>query len=180
MIWTTPGTIAYTASEAAFHVHDPTSYLQRVINSHIQSSPAEEEFVAKEQVNKSTHPPASEGTSSDDDTIVTSNVNYQSADANGACPIHPTGNHKWGECQLHQAHSTDLSESLRFSAIPSNSSNVPDNLAADIDQAELMRWHHRLGHLPFPQLHALAGRGEIPKRLIKIKPPFCAGGAFGV
>ena len=86
--WTEPGTIAYTAFEAAFHAHDPTSYLQRVVYGHLNSPPAEEEFVAEEQVNKSKHPSASEGANADDDTVVTSNVDHQSADAEGPCPIH--------------------------------------------------------------------------------------------
>jgi len=42
--------------------------------------------------------------------------------------------------------------------------------AAD-DQAELMRWHYRLGHLTFAKLKQLALNGEIPKKLVKIKPP---------
>ena len=177
--WTAPGTIDYTAFEAVFHVHDPTSYLQRVVNSHMQTPPAEEEFVAEEEINKSKYPPASEGATADDDTVVTSNLDLNTINVEQPCPLHPMGNHKWGECRLHQVHPTDSFESLRYSAIPSDPTGIPDNLAADNDQAELMRWHHRLGHLPFPQLRALSERGEIPKRLIKVKPPFCAGCAFG-
>eukprot|EP00970_Alexandrium_tamarense_P018045 scaffold13311_cov105-Alexandrium_tamarense.AAC.1 len=42
-----------------------------------------------------------------------------------------------------------------------------------------MRWHYRLGHLPFPRLKLLAETGEIPKRLTKVIPPRCAGCLFG-
>ena len=42
-----------------------------------------------------------------------------------------------------------------------------------------MRWHYRLGHLPFVELKQLALNGEIPKKLAKIKPPKCSGCLFG-
>ncbi len=42
-----------------------------------------------------------------------------------------------------------------------------------------MRWHYRLGHLPFVKLKQLAHNGEIPKKLAKVKPPKCAGCLFG-
>jgi len=42
-----------------------------------------------------------------------------------------------------------------------------------------MRWHYRLGHLTFAKLKQLALNGEIPKKLVKIKPPKCAGCLFG-
>jgi hypothetical protein len=35
-------------------------------------------------------------------------------------------------------------------------------LAAADDQAKLMRWHYRLGHLSFPKLKLLSKNGEIP------------------
>ncbi len=47
------------------------------------------------------------------------------------------------------------------------------------NQAELMRWHHTLGHLLFSKLKKLAIIGKIPKRLAKVKPPVCAGCLFG-
>jgi hypothetical protein len=52
-------------------------------------------------------------------------------------------------------------------------------LAAADDQAELMRWHYRLGHLSFQKLKQLALNGETPKKLSKLKPPKCAGCLFG-
>ncbi len=36
------------------------------------------------------------------------------------------------------------------------------HLVAADDQAELMQWHYRLGHLSFPKLKTLAKNGEIP------------------
>lgn len=61
---------------------------------------------------------------------------------------------------------------------PLESSDRVDVVAAD-DQAELMRWHHRLGHLSFPKLKVLAENNEIPKKLAKVKPPTCAGCLYG-
>jgi hypothetical protein len=52
-------------------------------------------------------------------------------------------------------------------------------LAAANNQAKLMRWHYRLGHLSLPKLKLLAKNGEIPRRLAKIPPPKCAGCLFG-
>jgi hypothetical protein len=52
-------------------------------------------------------------------------------------------------------------------------------LAAVDNQAKLMRWHYRLGHLSFAKLKQLALNGEIPRRLAKVKPPACAGCLFG-
>jgi hypothetical protein len=43
----------------------------------------------------------------------------------------------------------------------------------------MMRWHYRLGHLPFPKLKQLACNGEIPKKLAKLTAPKCAGCLFG-
>ncbi len=52
-------------------------------------------------------------------------------------------------------------------------------LAAADNQAKLMRWHYRLGHLPFPSLKAMALNGKIPCKLAKVVPPKCAGCLFG-
>jgi hypothetical protein len=46
------------------------------------------------------------------------------------------------------------------------------------DQAKLMQWHYRLGHLSFPKLKLLAKNGEIPRRLAKVPPPKCVGCLF--
>jgi hypothetical protein len=52
-------------------------------------------------------------------------------------------------------------------------------LAAVNNQAELMRWHYRLGHLSFAKLRQLALNGKIPRCLAKVKPPACTGCLFG-
>jgi hypothetical protein len=46
--------------------------------------------------------------------------------------------------------------------------NVPnqDDATSSLDAtSELMRWHCRLGHLPFANIRIMASRGELPKRL---------------
>ena len=44
---------------------------------------------------------------------------------------------------------------------------------------ELLRWHYRLGHLPFEQVKQLARTGQLPKRLLTCKKPFCAACQYG-
>ena len=52
-------------------------------------------------------------------------------------------------------------------------------MAAADNQAELMRWHYRLGHLSFEKLKQLALNGEIPRKFASVPPPKCAGCLFG-
>ena len=67
---------------------------------------------------------------------------------------------------------------LTFNPTPEREPEEQFDLAAANPQAELMRWHYRLGHLPFSKLKLLAQLGEIPKRLAKVTPPKCAGCIF--
>ena len=46
-------------------------------------------------------------------------------------------------------------------------------------EAELLRWHYRLGHVSFKKLRAMALLGIIPKYLSKVKQPVCAGCLYG-
>jgi hypothetical protein len=48
------------------------------------------------------------------------------------------------------------------------------------NQAELMRWHYRLGHLSFLLLKDMALNGEILRKLARVVPPECTGCLFGV
>jgi hypothetical protein len=70
---------------------------------------------------------------------------------------------------------------LTFNPSPPMAEDEGAPLAAADDQAELMRWHYHLGHLPFPKLKQkqLALNGKIPKKLAKLMPPKCAGCLFG-
>jgi hypothetical protein len=68
---------------------------------------------------------------------------------------------------------------LRYDSLPLLTEEDEYCVAAPDDQAELMRWHYRLGHKPFARLESLAENGEIPKRLAHICPPRCAGCLYG-
>jgi hypothetical protein len=68
---------------------------------------------------------------------------------------------------------------LTFNVNPKLEEDKHVYLAAVDDQAELMRWHYRLGRLSFSKLKQLALNGKIPQRLTKVKPPACAGCLFG-
>jgi hypothetical protein len=60
--------------------------------------------------------------------------------------------------------------------------NLPsqdDATSALDDQAELMRWHCRLGHLPFANIQLMAKKGEIPKRLASCRVPKCQSCLYG-
>ena len=52
-------------------------------------------------------------------------------------------------------------------------------LSANNPQAELLRWHYRLGHISFARLRILALLGTIPRKLIHAKTPKCAGCMYG-
>ena len=47
-------------------------------------------------------------------------------------------------------------------------------------QAELLWWHHQLGHCSFKTLKALAKRSEVPKPLAKVQLPKCTECLFRV
>ncbi len=119
------------------------------------------EFVAEENLNyKEKEMSEDEGVNEDNKTIKTSNV-----------PPPP-------------ASEDPTSDALRrgpltFNPHPQEEEGEQTMLAALDEQAELMRWHYRLGHLPFSRLKQLAINGKIPKKLAKVAPPKCAGCLFG-
>ena len=119
--------------------------------------------------------------SEDDDTVQISNVSHLDVAPGKTCPIHPTGNHKWGECTRNKSNESTQRGTLTFSPSQHRDEAEINNDAtvASNDQAELLRWHCRLGHFPFQALCKLAENGEIPKCLSKVKPPCCAGCLFG-
>ena len=44
---------------------------------------------------------------------------------------------------------------------------------------ELLRWHYRLGHLSFERIRQLARLGQLPKRILTCKKPFCTACQYG-
>ncbi len=104
---------------------------------------------------------ASEGACPDDETIPTDNL---------VRPDPPTDE---GKRHVEQR------GPLAFDPMPPLEDIEQADLIAANKQAEIMRWHHRLGHLPFSQIHTLTRAGEIPKKLAKVTPPICAGCLYG-
>jgi hypothetical protein len=68
---------------------------------------------------------------------------------------------------------------LTFDVSPELKKDKHVYLAAVNNQAKLMRWHYRLGHIAVSKLKQLALNGKIPQRLAKVKPPACVGCLFG-
>ncbi len=68
---------------------------------------------------------------------------------------------------------------LTFNPTPQLEDDEQHQHVATDNQAELMRWHHCLGHLEFSKLKKLTIIGKITKQLAKVKSPVCAGCLFG-
>ena len=187
---TAPGSFNYRAFEATYCAMDAafanrqTVTFDNLLRSRGRPQHDPAEFTASEQFNvlSDYEKQQNEGVSSDDATIHTNNLTKDHIGLEDQCPIHPTGHHKWGECSQNPNNKTDSRGVLTFSPQPLDDDEAEidnDSISASDDQAELLRWHCRLNHLPFPQLLRLAENGEIPKRLAKIQIPRCAGCLFG-
>jgi hypothetical protein len=121
--------------------------------------PPPEEFVAEENINfkKTT---GNEGVvRADNDTVLAGNLPPPPDKA-----PHPNAVHR---------------HALMFNPSPPLAKEDEYSCSAPNNQAELMRWHYRLGHEPFSRLKVLALNGEIPTRLTHVRPPQCAGCLFG-
>jgi hypothetical protein len=82
--------------------------------------------------------------------------------------------------------STSMQERPDVIPIDLDHDNHPANLTSQDDatsnldsQSELLRWHYRLGHLPFANLRLMAIREEIPKRLASCRIPKCQSCLYG-
>jgi hypothetical protein len=62
---------------------------------------------------------------------------------------------------------------------PTNLVSQDDATSTLDSQAELLRWHYRLGHLPFANIRIMAAKGEIPKRLATCRVPRCQSCLYG-
>ena len=64
---------------------------------------------------------------------------------------------------------------------PAELDHVKNPIHLSPEQQELMHWHCRFRHLPFPRLIKLAEANVIPKRLAKLKgfTPMCVSCIFG-
>jgi len=120
------------------------------------------DFIADEHVNLQTNLPIVEhegDIASDDETVRTSNAHSHDA---------PT---------IASPSSTRIGALTFDPAPPQQDEELPELIATD-DHAEFIRWHYRLGHLPFTKLQQLAKLGKIPRKFAKIAIPKCAGGCI--
>jgi hypothetical protein len=161
-----PSSHAYRAFATTFEALEAPYYHKETVlqypTRHLMDDKpafAPEEFVAEENLNFDKEVSVDEGVESDDKTVKTSNL-----------PA-PHEEEIPSEAILHGA--------LTFDPSPPPEEGEDVHLAATNNQAELMQWHYRLGHLTFAKLKQLALNGEIPKKLAKVTPPKCAGCLFG-
>jgi hypothetical protein len=118
-----------------------------------------EEFVVEENVNYRKDVLASEVASADDRTVKMANL--------------PSPPQQEGPSKVTQR------GPLTFDPSPPTKEAEDIQLSAANEQAKLMQWHYRHGHLTFPKLKQLALNGKIPKKLAKVLPPKCVGCLFG-
>jgi hypothetical protein len=161
---TAPSSHAYQAFATTFKALEAPYYRKETVLQYprhnlMDDEPAlaPEEFVAEENLNYKKQ--ADEGVDSDNDTVKTFNL---PAPPNEEPPSQAV---RRGPLTFNPSPPTEEGEEVHFTA-------------AD-DQAELMRWHYRLGHLTFAKLKRLALNGEIPKKLATVTSSKCAGCLFG-
>jgi hypothetical protein len=110
----------------------------------------EDEFLAEENLllskeYRKTNFLATEGASHDNETIKAGNVHTDTSEED------------------EQETETTRIGPLTFDPTPQLEDDEQHQHVATDDQAELMRWHHQLGHLSFAKLKKLAIFGKIPK-----------------
>ena len=83
--------------------------------------------------------------------------------------------------EIHKAKAYGTTEEIQASTptvIEFHDETIPTNNDEEEfsdPQQELLKWHMRLGHLPFGKLQQLATQNVIPKRLANCKTPMCIG-----
>ena len=68
---------------------------------------------------------------------------------------------------------------IEFDDLPESSVHQRDEPELPNASHELMRWHLRLGHLPFYRLRLMGIAGDLPRAIVHAKTPFCAACQFG-
>jgi hypothetical protein len=155
--------VMFEALEAPFFQRETVIQIpgRRLLREDAEITP--EEFIAKEDLHCGATKKKSlevDEVDEEDATVCTSNLPPPPED-----PEEPDAFIQW--------------RPLTFDPSPPLAEDEDAPLAAADNQAELMRWHNCLGHLPFPKLKPLALNGKIPKKLAKLTPPKCAGCLFG-
>jgi hypothetical protein len=151
----------FEACEASFFRWEHVLQIPGLRQLDGQAAPDEQEFVVEENVNFNKQKSA-EVVRHKDKQVKTLNITLPSK---GAVEEEPDN-------------STHLG-ALTFNPSPPLEEDKEFQLAAADNQAKLMRWHYRLGHLLFAKLKMLAKSGEIPHCLAKAPAPKCMGCLFG-
>ena len=71
---------------------------------------------------------------------------------------------------------------LELDDLPEALERLPPEPEMDNPRKEMMRWHCKLGHVPFRRLRLLALKGDLPSSLLKVPDndtPFCAACQYG-
>jgi hypothetical protein len=166
IMYSASSSLAYCAYDTTFEELEASFFCRK----HVLQFPvlcqrndlAEQEFVAKENINYKKGKSASEGAiDNNDETIKTTN---KSSPAEGGAE--------------EESDTSTRMNALMFDLTPPLEEDKEFYLAATDNQAKLMRWHYPLGHLSFPKLKLFAKNGKIPCRLAKIPPPKCTGCLF--
>ncbi len=111
----------------------------------------EENLLIKEEMKHRDYQP-----SSDDETVHSSNRSGKSTapinfPANQPCPLHPGTHHLWGECSQYQSAQCHSRGPLTVDFAPSVEPPTHHWKAED-PKAELLQWHHHIGHTSFAVL----------------------------
>ncbi len=145
---TAPSSRAYRAFATTFEALEAPYYRKETVLQYPRHNLMDdeptltpEEFVAEENINYKKQ--VNEGVHSDNNTEKTSNL---------PAPPNEEPSSQAVRCGP-----------LTFNPSPPTEEGEDVHLAAADNQAELMRWHYRLGHLTFAKLKQLALNREIPK-----------------
>jgi hypothetical protein len=145
----------FEAMEALFFRREATLQLTRSQLPREYVIP--EEFVAEEDLHRGEKNSVNAATE-DDDTVRTSNLPSPPVEEDPSDKSIQRG-------------------ALTFDPNPPEAEEEDSPLSAADDQADLMRWHYRFGHLTFAKMKQCALNGKIPKKLALLNPPKCAASA---
>ena len=153
---------AYTALTSATPVSPCCCFPATTPSSHTYVTDDEEGHDSTEEPQEASIPnDATTNTSHIDDRTNTSHIDDSDAHVNGDNQLNSTGN-------LIDFDSTNHPQAQTH----------PERPLSDA-QAELLRWHYRLGHASFDKLRLMASEGTIPKRLQHCPVPQCPACTYG-
>ena len=167
IFYTTPSVNAYRSFVSTFEAMEAPFFRRETTllmpPGHLREHVVPEEFVANEHIHRGALTKSVDtAVHEDDKTVQTSNL-----------PLAPAPK---GDTPSDKAIRRGP---LTFDPRSPESEGGDTTLATANTQAKMMHWHYRLGHLSFSKLKQLAINGEIPKNLLLVPAPKCAGCLFG-